>query len=1324
MTERRKRSDLAAVFLLLALVIVFFWRFLLGGQSLIPADVLFSFPPWKSYASSMGVSYPHNELLSDMILQNYAWKGFARSVVAEGELPLWNPGIFSGMPFLAGGQSGTLYPLGFFFYLMPVAQAYGWFTALHFFLGGLFMFLFMRVLRVSPLGALLSAVAFMLSSIMVVSVTWPMVISTIIWLPLLLVMVELLIRREIEGRSTGSLSSLALVLMGGVVVGLQFLAGHLEYSIYVLFTTGFYVLGRVLFLVRRGSVARRIRRAFLGVGIMLVLGSGLAAAQLVPFLDLARDSYRSGSVSYEQVVGWALPKKQVLSIVMPDFFGNPSHHSYVDVIGGQSRPVTGAADPEGHPRSFPFWGSKNYVEAASYVGVLTLILAAVAVVSRNSPQGWIFLAYGAFSLLMAFGTPVYRLFWSLPGLNQLHTPFRWLFPYSISMAILAGLGFKAMEESGSRPAVVRIGSICVALGGLVAALLVLSRWLAADSIALADNLRRALPSLSWAFPSGQMLFSYEFRNLLVFALLLVAAGAAMVLRKRLSGARTGAVLLFILIADLFFFGYDYNGAADPQILDFTPPSIRFLKEDRDIFRIVSFGPEDTMPPNTSMLVGLQDVRGYDSIIPRQYVDFWRLIEEPQGLLYNRLHKLVSLDSLKSALLDLMNVKYVVTTQNLVLPGYTEAYRGEINIYRNDDYLPRSFVAFQALQVASQEESWQVLSRPSFNPRTAVAVEKAGSWPSLPIEYREPPLPRIVSYRPNAVEIRVTMPQAGFLVLTDSYFPGWHAYVNGAETEIYRADGIYRGVYLPPGEHTVLFKYSPDSFKTGLYMSFLSVLILLVGVGYGVWRQVDRGVEESNTVRRVARNTAFPMTTQLLNKVMDFAFAIFMLRMLGPMNAGKYAFAVVLIGYFMVFTDFGLGILLTREVARDRSQVNRYLGNTIVLRLILCLVSLPLLTAIIGLYSWRFSLAGDAAIAIFLLMVSLFPTAISAALSSVFIAYEKMEYPAAIAMMTNLFKVILGTAVLLLGWGIVGLASVSVLASLFTALVFYRLIVAVLASPALAVDLSFQKEMIKNSLPLMMNNFLSTMFFRVDVLLLQPMKGDIVNGWYTSAYRFIDGLNVIPSFFTLAIFPVLSRYATSARDSLVKAYLLSIKALLIVSVPIMVGTILLADRFVLLFFGEEYAPAIPALRILIWFLPFSFINSLTQYVLIAVNQQRFLTFAFVLGAVFNIAANLILIPIYSYLGASLTTVMSEIVLLVPFMYAVYRHVGAVSFWPLLWRPIVAAGAMGIAMWWGSSLPLPVLILAGMVVYALTLLLLRTFTEEERAMVRELRGLASR
>ncbi|HEX7587863.1 MAG TPA: flippase, partial [Anaerolineae bacterium] len=391
-----------------------------------------------------------------------------------------------------------------------------------------------------------------------------------------------------------------------------------------------------------------------------------------------------------------------------------------------------------------------------------------------------------------------------------------------------------------------------------------------------------------------------------------------------------------------------------------------------------------------------------------------------------------------------------------------------------------------------------------------------------------------------------------------------------------------------------------------------------------------------------------------------------------------------------------------------------------LRIVLWFVSLIPIGILAAIYVSFFNLTLDTAWALGLLMLGMLPSTLSASLAFLFNAYEKFEYRIAVDFVTRLFSVALGVIVLVLGYSYLGLAAISIITNLVTLVAFYYLVRTTLFAPRWEPDRALIRWMFSESYPLMLNNLLSSLFFRIDVLILQPLKGDTVLGYYQTAYKFIDALNFIPSNFTLAIFPTLSRYAANAKDAMLRAYIISLKLLLWIALPITVGTLFVSRGLIGIFGGSAYLPdSAIALQFLIWFLPFSFINSVTHYVLIALGQQRFLTKAFIVGVVFNIAANLIAIPPLGYVGAALVTILSEIVLLIPFYYSVRKNLASVPFWSIAWRPAAAASMMGLALWAliervGLFVAVP---LAG-VLYIVLLIALGALGEDERALLRRL------
>jgi len=1362
------RRQVGPLLILLLLPLLWFAPVLFSNRTLLPLDNLYTFEPWRSLATAHGVTTPYNGLISDLVLENLVWKTFIRQSLASGQLPFWNPYLFSGAPFLAAGQHSALYPLSLLFYILPLPQAYGWFTALQLALTGLNVYVLARVLRRSRAAATLAGITFAFSAFSIASVVFTMILAAAAWLPLLLAIIEKVIQKQTE-KGNAPFSPAPYITGGALILGIQVLAGHIEITYYTLLVMAFFALWRLLTMQRALRAWRPVLRLSAWLIVMAAAGLALAAVQLGPLVELVRSSFREGSASYAQVVGWAWPLRQLITFVLPDFFGNPTHHGYTDLWTRtwQATPTI-------------FWGVKNYVEGANYVGVLPVVLAVIGVLvygrrarnpaarpvdavppaaGRRGRSAVLFFAVLALlSLAFAFGTPLYAvLFYGLPGYRQLHSAFRWVFPLTLSLAVLAAFGVDALRAGIGRRWLARLAWLLLVAGlGLAAAVGLSLAW-PAPFLALSAGLLDRADLARAAFADGAAFWSYQAPNLLKLALALAGAGA--VLRwsqwteKPDSAQKPGFwrrrwPLLTIAIAalDLWLATGTFNPAADPKLLTVEPPAIGFLKAQaaQELGRITSFEGETTsktLNANLGWLMGLQDVRGYDSIILRQYVQYMQAIE-PQGqLLYNRISPFYDPASLNDPRTHLLGVRWVVSELPLNLPGWTLIYESStdpVKVYRNENAFPRAFVA-ATVELAAAD---QLLSRlTEVNLRQTVLVDDPAA---LDAAHRavnpaaEPAAqPVITSYQPNEVFIDVDLAWPGWLVLTDAYFSGWKAYTRpqgGASEDeqaltIWRADGNFRTVHLEAGKQTVRFKYAPLSLQLGLYTSFLAFMALFLLLGWWAWGRYYRGDRESHEVSRVAKNSLVPMGLALLNKGIDFAFALVRLRILSPAGEGSYTFAIGFYVIFEILVRFGLGTLLTREVARDRTQANRYLLNVTALRGWLWLASLPILAAVMWAYGVWGGLTREEGLAIGCFALALLFAAIADGISAVFNAFEQMEYPSGISSAIALSKVALGALVLLppLSWGFVGLAGVSVVMNLvqvFWLLALMRSKLPLTPATRRDLDPSLQRRMLAGSLPLMLNHLLAHIFFRLDVWILKPLAGAVAVGLYGAAYKYIDGLNVIPSYFTLAIFPLMSRYAQAdqgngGRTTLLRSYVVALRLLGLVSLPIAIMVTFIATPLIAILGGASYLPgAAVALQLLIWSIPIGFTNSVTQYVLIAVDQQRFLTRAFIIGVIFNVAANLILIPRFSFYAAAAITGLSELALCIPFMFSVHRHVGPLPWGQIAGRPLLAGLGMAGALAGAQALGLPLLaqIILGALAYVVILILSGAFNDPDMQTVR--------
>lgn len=1404
-----RKYDLAIIAALLALPLLWFWPQTIGGRTLLPVDNLYQYQPWQSYAGQFGVGVPYNPLISDLVLENVQWKSFIVEQMRAGRPAdiLWNPLILAGLPFLAAGQHSALYPFSLVFYILPLWQAYGVFSALQLGLAAVGMFIFARTLGQRRVGAIVAAVAYAFSGFYIVSVNFTMMIAAAAWLPYILAMIQVMIVKQ-EQKGAAAYSPVPYVAAGALCVGMQTLAGHVEITYYVLLVSALFAAWRLAGAWRRLRSRRPLPRLTLWLGVMVGLGLALGAVQLIPLYDLVSQSFREGSASLQQVRDWAWPSRQIVTFLLPDFFGNPTHHAYFDIWRRAWTPVTQNA--LGQSLNRIDWGVKNYVEGANYLGLLTLALAGVAIFSAarrslsprqvedsvvpnssgrdpgvpnlfgrfagqhaHSILGFTILA--ALSLLFAFGTPLYALpFYLLPGYNQLHSAFRWVFPYTLSMAALAGFGISALLEAREAPEAgprLRLDTARIAgglgLAGLLAGagsltVVLVSLIVPAPFIAIGGRILAASDlARANGFADGAMAWSYEAGVLAKFGAMALLTGAALWWASRPTAPRRAWSLaaIAVLIADLWLFGHGFNPATDRALLEFKPPVIAWLQAQRDPaqpWRLISFdGPDEkTLNANSAMRYGLEDVRGYDSIIPKQYVEYMKRIH-PQGeLLYNRIAAIytklgdqANYDALDNSLLHLLGVRYVVTTHTIPNAGYKLAYEGEVKVFENTRAFPRAFIVPRAVVAAGQGAALDALQR--LDPAQAVVVEgivaDALPAPASP-QTREA---RISRYTPREIFVDVNLSDRGWLVLTDNFAEGWKAYLrpfgakgegvtaSGAAIEqqmpIYRADGAFRAVYLPQaGQWTVRFVYSPRVVILGLYGSFLGGITLILLAGWWAWGRLYRG--ERSEVGRVAKNSAVQMVTALLTRAIDFAFAMLRLRILSPAGEGAYAFAITFYTTFEIITRFGLGTLLTRDVAKDCGQARRYLINVIGLRTLLWLASLPIMAAVVLAYQSRGQLSPGTVETIALFVAALLFANIADAVSSVFFAFEQMEHPAGIATATAVAKVALGALVLLPPFelGFVGLAGVSLVMNIVQVvwlyLVLRRTVLPVTAELPVSgpfararglLDWALQRYMLAESGPLMINHLLASVFWRINLYILQWFAGASAVGIFSAATKYLDGLNVIPSYFTLAVFPLMSRYAQTQGDALARAYRVAAQLLFILALPIAVAFTFLATPLIRILGGAAYLPdSALALQIMIWSIPIGWVNSVTQYVLISVNQQRFLTRAFIIGVLFTGIANLLLVPRFGYAASAALLTPAELALFIPFAWAVRRHVTAMPWLTLCGGPLLAAAANAGVTWAVERAGVPTLLALapGFGVYIVALIVLGVFRGEDFGMLR--------
>ena len=719
--------------------------------------------------------------------------------VRQGHFPFWNPYIKCRVPLFATIQPGVLYPLSLPYLFLPLDLAFNWTIVFHFFLAGAFTYGLMRELGASPQGALAAALAFLFSGYLI---SVHNVLNTLLsasWYPLVMWCGCRMVRTGLLRWATAAGVSLCCMFLGGgMEIVLLTFASLLLLCLYP----------RILPLKDEEN-GPTLQRRLLSLGLTLVIFLGLAMVQILPFLELYKQSHRYGGVHLEEATLWSLAPRDLIYFLLPSLYGptaTPDH----------------------------YWKLQNYLKTI-YVGPVVLGLAGYYFI-RQGKRGLALLAAMGLALVFSLGghTPLYPLFHRyFPLFSTLRYPVKFLFLFVFYFCLAAGLGLDVLRNrfSKNRHPPYWGQGLLIAVVVVVAAIFWFARLNPEQIKALAQQW-----GLTFLKPANLPLILHNFNRMLVvgvLALMVIFFG----LRHRLP--RLGGPLLIILLAlDLFLGNRGYALKLDAATFHADNTIIQTLRADPDLFRLhVLPEARDLLIPvetyeeayqNRKKLLGIDlmmehhlfDVSGYNVPTQPRY-------ENLLSLIHNK-----PLASIRPVL-DLLSVKYVLTDKAVELEGFSWLLdgAGPSKLYENHHSLPRAFLVKQFQVLNSDLEFARAFHDLTFDPRTTILLEKAPAR-FLELE-KEPTVPnlksavRMLTYENNRMVLEVDTPEATFLFMSEAYYPGWQAYVNGKQEEIIRANYVFRAIPLAPGSHRVEVVFEPLSFKIGLSLSLLTVFLLLL-----------------------------------------------------------------------------------------------------------------------------------------------------------------------------------------------------------------------------------------------------------------------------------------------------------------------------------------------------------------------------------------------------------------------------------------------------------------------------------------------------------------
>jgi Bacterial membrane protein YfhO len=828
MSRLAARPVLSAAILYAVVSLVFVGQGLLPGRTLSSSDMLWSTAPWTSSAPPEVRWGGANFELADAITVFHPFFLHARETLPE--IPLWNPHVMAGRPFLANAQSAVFSPFTWPAYVLPFWKSLAVIAALKLWVAAFGTFLLGRALGMRFGGALLAGLVFAFGTFFVAWLPWPLT-NVFPLLPWLLLLSEGIVRRPAALTGAGL----------AALVALAFFGGHPESSFHVLVATMVFFAYRLLLAWSRAGRDRTLLvRPALVFAAALAGGAAMAAAMLVPLFELLVNSG-----DYERRLGFEpghAEARYLGTFFLFDYWGRPTQ-----------TPLAGIVTNRG-------W----------YAGGLTLMLAPIALILRPMATRIAVAVFGAVCLLVVVGAdPFFSALTALPGFRTAHNG-RMVIFVLFALALLAGWGLDELTGRERPPKPRRNLALAAAVAVFAVPFVALPAAGALEPSRFGDAL-----AVAWGFeeppapPAGPARdadvlraagdplpqSTYDIIRLSALLQWLVLAGSALaliVLRLRgYAGARRlvvpaaafAALAALVLTADLFRANMGFNPAIPIEHAEMpSTGALRYLQA-RVPNRFAGFnrpGIGQPLQPDLAMQYGLYDARGYDYPVIRRYDDFWRATAAPPGEFIPPTSRAEPTErSLRGmSLLSVTDVMQDPHDPPLDLPGLRVAYdRADARIYRNANAVPRAFVVGAQRVVDGEDEALRATTAPGFDPLQVAVTEEhvAGVPREGEAAAGEAGSARIGEYTDDRVVVEAAARAGGLLVLTDVHYPGWKAEVDGEPAEVERVDYLLRGVRIPAGAHRVEMTYEPLSWRIGWIVSLLA-MVAVAAVAVAGWRR--------------------------------------------------------------------------------------------------------------------------------------------------------------------------------------------------------------------------------------------------------------------------------------------------------------------------------------------------------------------------------------------------------------------------------------------------------------------------------------------------------
>lgn len=742
---------------------------------------------WKIFLAHADYSFFYT---NDAAQHSYPWYQYIGRWVHGGIIPLWDLALQSGRPLLGEMRPGVLYPFNLLLWIFTGTKqgiplfSMDVFVVLAVVMASLFEYRLARYLGLGRYASIIAAIVYGYGGFITENATWQQaILNSVIWLPLLVLLFLRACRADTgKARTTFTISS-------GMVLGVMILAGHIQPPVHAILCLALLAV-YLPYSTPTRPLHISLRRPVLLLAGTLVVGALTAAPQLVTSWEYGRQSLRW--------LGWdSLAPLNALAHI-PYAWGGHFERGHIQDIYSSINPG--------------LWAG------ADYFGVAPILLAIAAFLFVREKSARFFKITLVFGILFWLGEfsvlhgLMYRL---IPLIDKVRQPCRAIFIVHFCLATLAGFGVDSLVRAiRSRDKKIFYGffTILLWIGGIVAGVFLTAGMLAIifKASSMTDD------ALEWT---------------LRFALLLLTATTLFYLRQagRIRLGTFRGLLLILVAFDLFsFFSYSilsrygYNAKNNFFPLTHYAPNdaTRFLvgRAQHDLSRVEVL--EDALPLNSGMVHGYQEITGFTMTGLEQYYRFRGINWNPQSVIPR-----------------LLNRRYIIS--RTALTGFREIMQDPIKVYEDPEAMDRVAWIPHALVLRDSAAVTNALNAASFNPRTTVLVTSDYVElipPELRADNLQTPdnLPsagsaRVLTYQPNKIMVATSATRRGIILLSEIYYPGWRAKLDGMPVPIIRADQVLRAVVIPEGEHKIEFIYRPTFFFPSLWLSmavFVSFLISL------------------------------------------------------------------------------------------------------------------------------------------------------------------------------------------------------------------------------------------------------------------------------------------------------------------------------------------------------------------------------------------------------------------------------------------------------------------------------------------------------------------